>query len=168
VLRESLNTETETETKSETYPETETRKGGTTVHTTEISPSVAPPSYLNQTGIDAALRYVQGNWPKSAPMTADQREAWLDVLCQLRKDELKAACALRTDNQTYRPDAYPILEIVIGMRSAAKAKASVGTWKPLERVEKSDNSYAEQIVAKGHAALAAGKARRAEEPRWSR
>ena len=60
---------------------------------------------------------MQGNWPKSGSMTASQREAWLDVLCKFRKGELKAACALRTDNQTYRPDAYAILEIVNGMRA---------------------------------------------------
>lgn len=99
---------------------------------TEVPHSLAPP-FLDQNAIEAAIKFIIGNWPHGAPMGAAKREAWIDVLCQMRVGELKAALSKRTDNSRYRPDPYVIFQIVLANR--VKPKPSP---EPLPRVQKSD------------------------------
>ena len=94
----------------------EGENGGTTGCLTEISSQVAPPSYLDRDAIESAIKFILGNWPNAAPMTAAQREAWVDILGVLHPGELRPALAARTDDKTYRPDPYTVLEIVQAQR----------------------------------------------------
>ena len=101
---------------------TDTESGGTTGCSTGIPSQVAPPPYLDQQAIEAAItNVILGEFPKSAPMTAAQRDGWVEVLALLHPGELRPALAARIDDKSYRPDAYAILEIVQGQRAARTA-----------------------------------------------
>ena len=102
---------------------TDTDRGGTTGCLTENPSQVAPPQYLDQRAIDIAIRDVLlGEFPKSAPMTAAQRDGWVEVLRLLHPGEFRAALAARTDDKTFRPDAYALLEIVQRQREAKSSE----------------------------------------------
>ena len=75
-------------------------------------------SYLDLNGIEAAITYLNDTWPHQQ-MTATQREAWSDVLCQFRQGELKPA--LRKLGGKFRPDPYATLEAVMGDRGSLRA-----------------------------------------------
>lgn len=101
---------------------TETERGGTTGCLTENPSQVAPPPFLDQRAIDIAIRDVLlGEFPKSAPMTAAQRDGWIEVLRLLHPGEFRAALAARIDDKRFRPDAYALLEIVQGQRASCRA-----------------------------------------------
>lgn len=102
---------------------TDTERGGTTGCSTENPSQIAPPQYLDQRAIDIAIRDVLlGEFPKSAPMTAAQRDGWVEVLRLLHPDELRAALAARTDDKSFRPDAYALLEIVQNQRAVKSSE----------------------------------------------
>ena len=97
--------------------------GGTTGCSTENPSQVAPPPFLDRNAVEAAItNVILGEFPKSAPMTAAQRDGWVEVLSLLHPGELRPALAARIDDKSYRPDAYAILEIVQGQRAARNAK----------------------------------------------
>ena len=75
-------------------------------------------SYLDLNGIEAAITYLTDTWPHQQ-LTASQREAWADVLCQFRQGELKPA--LRRLGGRFRPDPYAVLEAVMGDRGSLRA-----------------------------------------------
>ena len=98
--------------------------GGTTGCSTENPSQVAPPPYLDHNAVEAAItNVILGEFPKSAPMTAAQREGWVEVLSLLHPGELRPALAARIDDKSYRPDAYAILEIVQDQRAARSAES---------------------------------------------
>lgn len=74
-------------------------------------------SYLNQDLTEAALRYVTDNWPHQQ-LTPAQREAWLDILCQLKVGELKPT--LSKIGGRFRPDAYAVLDAVLAARGSLR------------------------------------------------
>ncbi len=93
--------------------------GGATGSSIDIYDSVAPPPYLDQVAIDAAIKnVVLAAFPKSAPLTGPQRESWVEVLGYMHPGELRPALAARTDDKSYRPDPYAILQIVQTTRTA--------------------------------------------------
>ena len=75
-------------------------------------------SYLDPAATEAAIGYLNDNWPHQQ-LTPSQRDAWIDILCQLHPGELKPALAKMPGR--FRPDAYAILEIVQGQRAARTA-----------------------------------------------
>lgn len=79
-------------------------------------------SFLDQMGIDAAFQFLGDNWPNQQ-MNPGQREAWLDILGQLRHGELKTA--LRGLPSRFRPDPYAVLEIVLQNR-----RPVLNDWRP--------------------------------------
>ena len=76
-------------------------------------------SFLDHDGIEAALTYVTDNWP-NMQLAPAQREAWLDILCQLHQGELKPA--LRGFPAAFRPDAYAVLEQVLANRGNRRVR----------------------------------------------
>lgn len=91
--------------------------------TTYISGPEQSSSYLSHEQIDRALQWLRDNWPHQQ-LTPAQEDAWLDVLCQLHPGELQTAVREtvgRGHPARFRPDAYPLLEVVIAMRRPARA-----------------------------------------------
>ena len=74
-------------------------------------------TYLDLEAIEAALTYLADTWPHQQ-MTPGQREAWMDILCQLHPGELKPA--LRKLSGRFRPDPYAVLEIVLADRASSR------------------------------------------------
>jgi hypothetical protein len=102
--------------------------------TTYIGGPEQSSSFLDHEAQDSALTYLADNWPHM-PLTAAQREAWLDVLGKLRQGELMRA--LRDMNPgRFRPDAYAVLDAVLALRGGDKRRleretpAERDTWKP--------------------------------------
>jgi hypothetical protein len=107
----------------DTETDTDTKEAEQPIHTTGDLEPVGPPPFLDQRGVDEALKFVLSNWPKNAPMLAAQRETWLDVLGQLRQGELRRAISLRTDDPTHRPDPYAVLGWALQAREADRQTA---------------------------------------------
>lgn len=81
-------------------------------------------SYLDLNAIEAALTYLADTWPHQQ-MTATQREAWTDVLCQFHPGDLKSA--LRKLPGKFRPDPYAVLEVVLASRGSLRVPDYVPT-----------------------------------------
>ena len=71
-------------------------------------------SYLDPAATEAAIGYLNDNWPHQQ-LTPSQRDAWIDILCQLHPGELKPALAKMPGR--FRPDAYAVLEVVLASRA---------------------------------------------------
>ncbi len=108
-----------------TLPDTDTdtdtdKSSRSPLHTTGDLDQVVLRPFLDQKAVDEALKFILGNWPNAAPMPADQREAWIDVLRQLRVGELMPALGMRSDNKSHRPFPYAVLQIVLDQRETAR------------------------------------------------
>jgi hypothetical protein len=68
--------------------------------------------YLDTYGIERALAMLRDDYPE--PWTLDHDDQWRDVLCQLKRGELRAHLAGYPPNS--RPDAYAFLDGVLKTR----------------------------------------------------
>ena len=100
---------------------TDTDSSRSTVTTTENPDQVALLPLLDNEAATKAVGFILATWPNAAPMTASQREAWMDVLTLLHPGELKRAFAARTDDKSHRPEPYATLEVVQRQRAARTA-----------------------------------------------
>jgi hypothetical protein len=100
--------------------EEELEKSTIALHTTGIPLEQSTTEYLSHNAIASALAYLSDVWPH-LPMTAAMREAWVDILCQLHPGELKPALAKDRGDKRFRPDPYPLLSTVLGLRAEAVA-----------------------------------------------
>ena len=69
---------------------------------------------LGPNAVDSAIRYLIDRWPNH-PMTAAQREAWVDILVVLEPDELRPALA-KCPSGGFRPDPEKVLDAVVASR----------------------------------------------------
>jgi hypothetical protein len=98
---------------------------------------------LDPQSIQAALVYLTDSWPHHS-MTAAVREAWEDVLTRLRPGELKPALAKVRGR--FRPDPYPILELVLASRPKPAPKPHVPVQHESVRID--PDSIPEVLEAK--------------------
>lgn len=107
----------------------------------------AASSFLDQHAVDEAMKFIQGSWPNQQ-MNPAQREAWLDILGQLRQGELKTA--LRGMAGKFRPDPYAVLDIVLQNR-----RPPLTDWRPEPYEKPSDETRARvaQIILKARKSL---------------
>ena len=96
---------------------TDTDSSRSTVTTTGNPDQVALLPLLDNDAATKAVGFILATWPNAAPMTASQREAWMDVLTLLHPGELKRALAARTDDKSHRPEPYATLEVVNNLRA---------------------------------------------------
>jgi hypothetical protein len=113
VIRNAPDTETDTETDKKTT---------IALHTTEIPLEPSTTKFLDHNAIASALAYLSDVWPH-LPMTVAMREAWTDILCQLHPGELKAALARMPSK--FRPDPYPMFEIILAIRAGDSRQAAL-------------------------------------------
>ena len=97
--------------------EGDTDSSRSTVTTRENPDQVALLPLLDIDAATKAVGFILATWPNAAPMTAAQREAWMDVLTLMHPGELKRALAARTDDKSHRPEPYAILEVVNHLRA---------------------------------------------------
>ena len=95
----------------------DTSSSRSTETSTENPDQVALLPLLDNDAAARAVQFILATWPNAAPMTAAQREAWIDVLTLMHPGELKRALAARTDDKSHRPEPYAILEVVNGLRA---------------------------------------------------
>ena len=90
---------------------TDTDSSRSTVTSTGNPDEVALLPLLDIDAANKAILFILDKW-KNQTMTAGEREGWVEVLTLMRKGELTRALAARTDDKSYRPLPYAILEIV--------------------------------------------------------
>ena len=124
---------------------TDTDSSRSTVTSTGNPDEVALLPLLDIDAANKAILYILDKW-KNQTMTAGEREGWVEVLTLMRKGELARALAARTDDKSYRPLPYAVLEIVNNQRAADSR-----IWR-----EARDRKEQEQRRAELHAPVTTG------------